>query len=81
MEDTYLDELFYLTEQINRRKIGEYKILTAIAQSPHMKNPRKIWEILKSIEDKIDGDEKFDLAGFEALKFAMGKSTGVKVVQ
>lgn len=40
-----------------------------------MKNPRKIWDVLTSMENQ----DEFDPAGFEALKSVMSKSPGIKI--
>lgn len=77
LENVYLDELVVLTKLINTRKIQAYKTQLAIAQNPHVKNPRELWDLLDRQERQIDGrsiiDDEFDAVGFEAFKQTLQK--------
>lgn len=66
----YFDELYYLSQNINRRKIGDYKVQLAIAQNPHTKNPRELWRIFEDMNTEKK-QETLDVTGFELLKNAM----------
>lgn len=83
LETVYLDELFVFSRLINKRKNQEYKMQLAIAQNPHIKNPKELWLMLdqqsKQIEGKTYIDSEFDATGFEALKQSLRRS-GSKIV-
>jgi len=67
----YLDDLFFLTRYINKRHIVDYRMALAIAQNPHVKNPKELWKILEQQERELSGSdrrEEFDAVGFELLK-------------
>lgn len=71
LNEVYLDELFFLTRYINRRHITDYRMQLAIAQNPHVKNPKELWTILEQQEREITGkhqENDFDAVGFELLK-------------
>lgn len=49
----------------------------AIVQNPHAKEPKQLWEILEEAEPakkKPNVEPKFDAAGFERLKAALGEN-------
>jgi len=67
--DVYFDELYWLTRQIERRKLTEYRMQLAIVQNPHVKDPKELWRVLNSQDaSQITRTEKFDDVGFEVLK-------------
>lgn len=76
LNDVYVDELFYLSQKINKRKLNDYKLWTAIIQSPHLKDSRRIWDTFKSMEGELQIDEpaKLDVTGMEAAKLIMRKN-------
>lgn len=72
----YLDDLFCLVQKINKRKIQEYSMQLAITENPHLKERKKLWDILRSQENKLENkDDEFDAAGFEILKSRLRKSS------
>jgi len=77
--NVYFDELFELANLINNRKRDEYRVLLAIAQNPHTKDPKQLWQILESDEERKRSLE-FDEKGFDAFKAAMSQ-TGKFVVK
>jgi hypothetical protein len=68
-----LDDLYFLVQKINDRKLQEYKMELAIVQNPHVKEPRRLWDILKSQEQR-EKDDEFDAIGFEILKDRLRQS-------
>lgn len=85
LENVYLDELFVFTRLINRRKVQDYKMQLAIAQNPHIKNPKDLWRILEQQENEIEGksylDTEFDSVGFEAFKQTLQRNSKNIVVK
>lgn len=67
--NVYLPDLVYLVQKINRRKIVDYRMQLAITQNPHIKDPKKLWDILASQDKEFNRrPAEFDAAGFELLK-------------
>lgn len=67
--DVYFDELYYLTQKIEKRKLAEYKMQLAIAQNPHVKDPKELWRILNSqTTESYERPHELDNASFEILK-------------
>ncbi len=65
----YLDELIFLVQKINHRKLIEYRMQLAIVQNPHVKDPKHLWDILTSQDkDFVTEPKEFDPVGFELLK-------------
>lgn len=85
LENVYLDELFVFTRLINRRKIQGYKMQLAIAQNPHIKNPKDLWRLLEQQESEVEGksylDSEFDATGFEAFKQTLQRNSKGVVVK
>lgn len=79
LNNTYLDELYYLAERINQRKADDYKMRLAIAQNPFNKEPNRLWELLNSFATPTLRDDKFDEAGFELMKAKMRSGRGFLV--
>jgi len=75
----YFDELVYLVEKINRRKLREYKMQLAISQNAWVENPKELWRILESETSEESIDEKLDKAGFEAFKQKLSTSKNISV--
>ncbi len=67
LEDTYLDELFMLIKEINKRKLVDWKMQLAIVQNPYTKKPKELWDTLKSQEEREENVE-FDQIGLGRLK-------------
>lgn len=79
LEQTYIDELILLVRAIKIRKISDYQMQLAIAQNPHVKNPKELWQILEQGTRKPI-DEKPDKKGLENLKRRMaGESHGFAI--
>jgi hypothetical protein len=76
-ESMTLDEAIVLLPVIRNRKFSEYKMLLAITQNPHTKQPEDLWKLLDV--DKEYLEEDLDKAGMERLKLMMGQSKGVKI--
>lgn len=78
MNDVYLDELFLLTKEINKRKLRDYSIQLTLIQNPHTKDPKELFsqinKLLAEQEEKKPADEEFDSAGFERLKSALSEN-------
>ena len=70
--DVYLDELILLLKNINKRKIGDYKMQMAITQNPYTKNPKELWAIISRLEEAEPRPAEFDEAGFEQFKKVVG---------
>lgn len=77
-QGVYLDELYFLIDQINKRKISEYKMQLAIAQNPHVKDPKALWEILNRQTRKLPSS-KLDVSGMELLKSKLRQSPSIDV--
>lgn len=67
--DVYFDELYFLLQKIEKRKLIEYRMQLAITQNPHIKEPEKLWNVLNA-PDRTERarSKEFDEKGFEALK-------------
>ena len=80
LEDVYLDELFLMSQEINKRKLSEYKMQLAISTNPHLntKDQKGLWRLLE-VGDKGTTTAEFDHAGFETLKAVMSGSDKIKV--
>lgn len=70
LTQVYFDDLIYLTEKANIRRIREWKMQLAITTNPHIKNPKQLFIILEQQESQMLGTAgaEFDGAGFEVLK-------------
>lgn len=68
----YLEEVLMLLAKIKPRKNAEYRIWAAIIQSPHSKEPGKIFSILE--ENDREGTEVSAGTGVELLKLALSKN-------
>lgn len=83
MHDTYFDELFFLVDKINKRKIQDYKIQMAIIQNPHVKDPKVLWKEIEKQENELEGksylEAEFDTVGFEMLKSKMRENPRIVV--
>lgn len=81
LEDTYLDELFYLQKKIQQRQVREHKMQLAIAQNSHVKDPKTLWKMLDDQDRELGGlrDEKLDKEGFARLKEQLSTSKAIKV--
>lgn len=80
MDGVYLDELVFLVQVINKRKLREYKMQLAIAENPHKgKEHIKLWEALDQADPQASKSNKLDTAGFAALKLAMSKNPKIIV--
>lgn len=79
-ETIYFDELYELVQQINKRKISDWKMELAIVQNPHVKDPKQLWQMLSSYDrlSKPEND-KLDKAGFAMLKDALSGSNRIMV--
>ena len=75
----FFDEVYMLTEAIRRRKNGHYKMLLAIVQSPHSKDPNLLWKALEADERTDIVAEELDTAGFERLKLDASKNPRIIV--
>jgi hypothetical protein len=73
-----LDDLFFLVQKINDRKLIDYKMQLAIIQNPHVKDPKHLWRVLESKKEQKQNDE-FDPAGFALLKSALSKNPRIIV--
>lgn len=52
----------------------------AIAQNPHVKNPKELWDILNSYDRVFDPNaDKLDKAGFAILKDKLRSSKRIMV--
>lgn len=70
--DVYFDELYWLTRQVERRKLTEYRMQLAIVQNPHVKDPKELWRVLNSQESApVLRPEKMDEGSFELLKMRL----------
>lgn len=81
LNKVYFDELFYMSEQIKRRKLTEYKMELAIAQNPHLdpKEQVKLWDELKK-EDPIPAKQvEFNDEDFGNLKALLTQSPHFEV--
>lgn len=68
--EVYPDEFVLFTKAIKKRQFAEYQVQLAIAQNPHSKNPKVLWETLES-EVREAKDPEMDEAGIERLKLLM----------
>lgn len=75
----YFDEFFELLQQINKRKIGEWRMQLAITQNPHVKDPKQLWAILEAEDRYKNTSEKLDKSSFALLKDKMRQSTRIMV--
>lgn len=80
LDCVYLDDLQHLSKAMDKRKLSEYKMQLAITQNPHTKDPKKLWDVIKSKEEPEPRSEQFDAAGFERLKLAMQTAGGSKIL-
>ena len=82
LENVYLDELYFLTREINKRRLHNYQMQLLIAQNPFSKNPKEIFTEIEKQEAEIEGKkqvEEFDANGFERLKLAMRANPRIQV--
>lgn len=77
-EHIYLDDLIRLSREINRRKIAEYKTQLAIIQNPHVKDPKRLWDILSRF-DVSKTPETLDETGFTLLKNKLRQNPRFKI--
>jgi hypothetical protein len=63
---------------IERRKIDEYKMQMAIVQNPHVKDPKRLWQIIGQASDHAR-PEKLDVASIENLKAQLSKGSRLVV--
>lgn len=75
----YLEEVQLMIEAIRKRKNGKYKMLLAIAQSPHSKDPQLLWKALEAEDRVTDEDAELDTTGFEKLKLITGQNPRIVV--
>jgi hypothetical protein len=72
LNHVYYDDLVYLTEKANVRKLRDYRMQLSITTNPHVKNPKELFKILEQEERRITGapqlNATMDTAGFEQLK-------------
>ena len=76
LESVYLDELYALIEHSRVRKIQEYKMQLTIVSNPHVKDPKKLYNILLE-QERLSGEPveaDFDKDGFDVLKARLGAS-------
>jgi len=78
INDIFPDELFYLMEQIKNRKLGQYRMLLAIVQNPHSKNPNILVKQLQP-EEIRNRQEEIDRNSLENLKRNLDKRSGIKL--
>jgi hypothetical protein len=78
LESVYPDELFYLTKEIKKRRVGHYRMLLAIAQNPYSKNPRELAKQLEPEEIRSRSD-KLNVESVEMLRGQLDKRSGFKV--
>lgn len=74
-ENVYLDEAHTYLRLIRQRRNENYKTLLAITQSPHTKEPNKIWGIFDENEEK----EQSPAEGVARLKAAMRSNPRIKI--
>ena len=77
LENVYIDELFFLMQKINIRKVGDYKMQLAIIQNPHVKNHTQLWKVLEQQEKELKHQpvkEEFDPKEFNRLKSALSNN-------
>lgn len=72
----YIEQLLALVPQIERRMLEDYKMQLAIAQNPHVKNPKELWRMLERAQDK---KPELDTSSIENLKYALGKGSRVLI--
>jgi len=72
--DVYFDELYWLTRQIEKRKVTEYRMQLAIVQNPHVKEPKELWKVLNKNDVIVDRPEILDETEFEILKSQLRKN-------
>ena len=74
----YLDEVIILLNQISKRKKEEYRMLLAISQNPHVKEPKLLWDALSYKEE--ENDEPVDLEKeLGKLKMAMSDNPRIMI--
>ena len=78
-ENMYFDEVYMLMQTISRRRNGHYKMLLAIAQSPHSKDPKLLWNALEAADRPTKANEELDVSGFERLKLATSQNPRIIV--
>lgn len=77
--ELYFDEVYLLMESAKKRKNGNYRMLLAIAQSPHSKDPNLLWKALEA-DDRFDyKSDTLDETGFERLKLSASKNPRIIV--
>ena len=82
LEGVYLDELYFLTREINKRRLREYSMQLLIAQNPFSKNPKEIFNEIDRLQAEEEGKkqlDEFDTNGFERLKLAMRSNPRIQV--
>lgn len=70
--------MFYLTEQIRKRRLGNYRTLLAIQHNPYSKNPK---ELIKSFEPEElrNRSDEFNASSFENFKNSLDSRSAIKV--
>ncbi|MCG3176825.1 MAG: hypothetical protein MOGMAGMI_01789 [Candidatus Omnitrophica bacterium] len=71
--NVYPDDLFYLTEEITRRKVSEYMMQLRIAHNPFVKKPKELIDELRNMLPKKKSDT-LDVEGFERFKSLLAKN-------
>lgn len=71
--NVYPDDLYYLAEEINRRKVQDYMMQLRIVHNPFVKAPQELVNELRRAS-KVPKADKFDAAGFEMLKSTLAKN-------
>lgn len=78
-EKMYFDEVYMLMQTITKRRNGHYKMLLAIAQNPHNKDPKLLWNALDALDRPATAEEELDTAGFERLKLTTSQNPRIIV--
>lgn len=78
LNNVYPDELFYLTDQIKKRRLGEYRMTLAIVQNPYSKHPNELVKMLSPAEIRERRDD-LDVEAMENFKRNLSKGSGIRV--
>jgi hypothetical protein len=78
-DQLYFDEVYSLVDAIKKRRNGNYRMLLAIVQSPHTKDPQLMWKALEADAELGYEDEELDTAGFERLKLITSQNPRIAV--
>lgn len=71
-EDVYFDELYYLVKRIEKRQMAQYRMQLAIVQNPHIKEPEKLWTLLKDeTQEYVRRPDVAEPGAFDILKGAL----------